>query len=283
MEKTNVRRLIGVMMPFMIMVIIQRLGLLLTGMTALPAVIGDTLAFLAASAAGIFFFRMSCGADALRPGMNPQETSGEGAEDDRHVPPFPERETLFGRLMYLLFGTGILVVTMYITAAAADADVVSAVSVSAAEFVPLVLIHPILEEYVFRWLYYRELRPMQPMFAGLAQAVMFAIVHSSVGGMIYALFAGVVLVVMTELSGSLTAAVGAHMLINLRSFVYLVWLTDEAFADAGRLRLILDTGIVSVGFAALLLLMVRRGLREVRAGTAETDDGEEFEDGHDDD
>ncbi len=270
MEKTNIRRLIGVLMPFMIMVIVQRLGLLLTGMAGLPSVIGDTTAFLAASAAGIFFFRMSCGADALRPGMSPQETSDE--EDDRHVPPFPAKETLFGRLMYLLFGTGVLVVTMYAVAAAADTEVVPVPSVTAAEFVSLVLIHPILEEYMFRWLYYRELRPMQPMFAGLAQAVMFAIVHSSVGGMIYALFAGVVLVVVTELSGSLTAAVGAHILVNLRSFVYLAWL-----ADAEPVRMTLDFGMVFAAFAALLLLMIRRGLREFRAAAEPAENAEDGE------
>lgn len=273
MEKTSIRRLIGVLMPFMIMVIVQRLGLLLFGMTALPSAAGDALAFLAASAAGIFFFRMSCGVHALRPGSVPDAEDSE--EDDRRVPPFPARDTLFGRMMYLLIAGGVLVVTMYIVTAAADTEVASVPSASLAEFVPLVLIHPILEEYVFRWLYYRELRPMQPMFAGLAQAVMFAIVHGSVGGMIYALFAGVVLVFVTELSGSLTAAVGAHILVNLRSFVYLTWL-----ADAKQVRMILDVGMVSAGFAALLLLMIRRGLREFRmAETVNAEDGEEEYDG----
>ncbi len=273
MEKTNIRRLIGVMMPFMIMVIVQRLGLLLAGMSPLPAVIGDSLAFLAASAAGIFFFRMSCGAHALRPGTVPEETPEE--EEDRHVAPFPPGDTVFGQIMYMLIAGGVLVVTMYVVAAAADTEVVTLpeTSVPAAEFVSLVLIHPILEEYLFRWLYYRELRPMQPIFAGLAQAVMFAIVHGSVGGMIYALFAGVVLVFVTELSGSLTAAIGAHMLVNLRSLVYLTWLTD-----AEQVRMMLDFGMVSLGFAALLILMVRRGLREFHAAAEteeEPDDGEE--------
>ncbi len=279
MEKTNIRRLIGVMMPFMIMVIVQRLGILLFGMGTLPSVIGDTLAFLAASAAGIFFFRMSCGAQALRPGSVPD--AGTSEEDDRPVPPFPQRDTVFGRLMYMLIGTGVLIVTMYVVTAAADTEVVSAspAAFPAAEFVSLVLIHPILEEYVFRWLYYRELRPMQPIFAGLAQAVMFAIVHGSVGGMIYALFAGGVLVFVTEFSGSLTAAVGAHMLVNLRSLVYMTWLTDAAFANAAQIRMILDFGVVSIGFGAVLILMVRRGLREVWAARKEDETEENTDDG----
>ena len=272
MEKTNIRRLVGVLMPFMIMVIVQRLGLYLTEMAGLSDVIGDMPAFLAASAAGIFFFRMSCGAEAFGSGTVPAETSDAG-EDDFRVPPVPPRDTLFGQMMYLLLGTGVLVVTMYAVTAAADAEAVPVPSVTAADFVSLVLIHPVLEEYVFRRLYYRELRPMQPMFAGLAQAVMFAIVHSSVGGMIYALFAGVVLAFVTELSGSLTAAVGAHMLVNLRSFVCLTWL-----ADAEPVRIALDFGMVFAGFAALLLLMIRRGLREFRAAAEPEENAEDGED-----
>ncbi|MBR5311307.1 MAG: CPBP family intramembrane metalloprotease [Clostridia bacterium] len=276
MEKTNIRRLVGVMMPFVIMVILQRLLLVLSGMSGMPDVIGSTLAFLAASAAGIFFFRMSCGAEALRPGTQTQpEPDGENGGKENPVVPFPVKDTLFGQLMYALAGVGVLTVTMYAVTAAVGSEPVSAFAPDtlAAEFVSLILIHPFLEEYIFRWLYYRELRPMQPIFAGLTQAVMFAIVHGSVGGMIYALFAGIVLVLITELSGSLSAAVIAHMLMNLRSFVYLTWLTE-----AEPMRLMPDLVLISVGFAAMLCLLVRRGLRKARAGAGETEDGGENDD-----
>lgn len=264
MEKTNIRRLIGVMMPFMIMVIIQRLGLLW-----LP----DLPAFVIASAAGIFFFRMSCGTDAIRfsAGTAAQEEQ-EGREDsDPTVPPFRPRDTVPGRILWIFVCMGVLIVLMHIVAAVVGGSSAELVP-SASEALALVLIHPFLEEYLFRWLYYRELRPMHPFFAGLAQAVMFAIVHGSVGGMVYALFAGVVLAVALEHSGSLAVTVAAHALVNLRSFVYAVWL-----ADAGLVRTILDFCVVSVGFGAFLVLLVRRGLREVweTAETEEeTDDGE---------
>ena len=280
MEKTNIRRLVGVLMPFMILVIFQRLGLLLLAMTGLPAVLRDTLAFAAASAVGIFFFRMSCGTDAVR--IVPAPVTDE--EEDGAVPPFPERDSPLGRILYTAVCVGVLIVTMHVVAVAADAQVVEPFEEGtfAAEFVSLVLIHPFLEEYVFRWLYYRELRPMQPIFAGLAQAVMFAIVHGSVGGMVYALFAGVVLVVAMERSGSLAVAVVSHMLVNLRSFVYLTWLADGVFPQAALARTVIDFGLVSVGFGALLGLMVRRGLREAwKAAEEETDgtdaDGNEHE------
>ncbi len=262
MEKTSIRRLIGVMMPFMIMVIVQRLGLL--WLPELPA-------FMIASAAGIFFFRMSCGAETLRFSGDAAAETEQETDNVHTIPPFPARDTVLGRILWLLVCTGALIVLMHIVTAVVGGSTEDFVP-SAAEALALVLIHPFLEEYIFRWLYYRELRPMHPIFAGLAQAVMFAIVHGSVGGMVYALFAGVALAVALERSGSLAVTVAAHALVNLRSFVYAAWL-----ADAVLIRTILDFCVVSVGFGAFLGLMVRRGLREVWESAEteeETDDGE---------
>jgi len=260
MEKTNIRRLIGVLLPFMIMVIVQRLGLL--WLPELPA-------FVIASAAGIFFFRMSCGAEALR--FSAEVSADAENENASDVPPFRTRDTILGRGMWILICVGVLIVLMHGIAAIVG-DSAGELESSVTDALALVLIHPFLEEYLFRWLYYRELRPMHPFFAGLAQAVMFAIVHSSVGGMMYALFAGVVLAVALERSGSLAVTVVSHALVNLRSFVYTAWL-----ADAVLVRTILDFCVVSVGFGAFLVLLVRRGLRDVweTAETEEeTDDGE---------
>ena len=292
MEKTNIRRLTGVLMPFMIMVILQRLGLVLLEMTPLSATLRDLLAFAAASAGGIFFFRMSCGTETLRlrpngdgDGNAVSESGTEGEGDDAgHIPPFPSPDTWFGTAMYTLVCFAGLIVSMHVVSVTADAQVIEAFEPGtlAVEFVALVLIHPFLEEYVFRWLYYRELRPMQPIFAGLAQAVMFAIVHGSVGGMIYALFAGVILVFGLERSGSLAVTVAAHMLVNLRSFVYLTVLSDTGVLaeNAAHVRTVIDFCFVSAGFGAVLALMVRRGLREVwNNADAETEAEEETDDG----
>ncbi|MBO5126272.1 MAG: CPBP family intramembrane metalloprotease [Clostridia bacterium] len=262
MEKTNIRRLIGVMMPFMIMVIVQRLGLLL--LPELPA-------FVIASAAGIFFFRMSCGADVLRFSGSTAAAREKQEDSDPTVPPFRPGDTVLGRILWIFVCMGVLIVFMHIVAAVVGGSASEPVP-SAAEALALILIHPFLEEYIFRWLYYRELRPMHPFFAGLAQAVMFAIVHGSVGGMVYALFAGIVLAVALEYSGSLAVTVAAHALVNLRSFVYAAWLADEVL-----IRTILDFCVVSVGFGAFLGLLVRRGLREFRESAeteAKTDDGQ---------
>ena len=44
------------------------------------------------------------------------------------------------------------------------------------------------------------------------------------------------------------------------------------------MRLMPDLVLISVGFAAMLCLLVRRGLREARAGAGETEDGGENDD-----
>ncbi|MGN1346449.1 MAG: lysostaphin resistance A-like protein [Eubacteriales bacterium] len=275
MERSKVQRLLGVMMPFVIMVIFQRLAGLLVSELPLPEPMGSLLAFLCASAAGIFFLRISCGRNALclsRPSDAPPDSDGE--EDDAHIPPFPARDTILGQTLYALTCLAGLIVVMYLVTAMADAETAEVPEEGwlAVEFVSLVLLHPLVEEYVFRWVCYRELRPMQPIFAGLAQAVMFAIVHSTVGGMIYAIFAGILLALILEYSGSLAAPTAAHMLVNLRSFVFLTWLADGAAENAARIRTAVDFALVSVGFAAFLILLIRRGLRDI-ADLPEADSG----------
>lgn len=257
MEKTNVRRLVGVMMPFVIMVIVQRLGYLLFDRLSLTGTVWNTLVFMIASAVGIFFFRMSCGKDVLL--LGPRAVTESSAEDEDVVPPFPEKDSLLGRVLCTLVCLGSLVVIMYLVVFLADEkNPTENMPFSLAELVSLVFLHPLLEEYLFRWLYYRELRPMHPIFAGLAQAVMFAIVHNSVGGMMYALFAGIAFVVAMENTGSLRVAVLAHAFVNLRSFVFLTWL-----AEWETVRYTVDFVLVSLGFLAFLGLLVRRGMRGV--------------------
>ncbi len=257
MEKTNVRRLIGVLMPFVIMVIVQRLGYLVFDRLSLTGTVWDTLVFVIASAAGVFFFRMSCGRELLLLGR--YAVTGTASEEDDGVPPFPEKDSVLGRVLCTLVCLGALVVIMYLVVYLADEkSPAEKMPFSVAELVALVFLHPLLEEYLFRWLYYRELRPMHPIFAGLAQSVMFAIVHDSVGGMMYALFAGIAFAVALENTGSLGVSVAAHALVNLRSFVFMTWL-----AGMETVRYAVDFVLVSVGFAAFLGLLVRQGLRGV--------------------
>ncbi len=274
MEKTNLNRLMRVLVPFVIMFIVQRLAFFALGMTSLSPTVCDLVSFTVASFVGIFFFWMGCGRGSL--GLAPDKYT---EAEDSETSVFPAADNALGRALYAVLSFAALVVVMFLITAMSDTQAFEAPEKSAVDFISLIVVHPLLEEYIFRWLFYRELRPMHPIFAGLAQAVMFALVHNTVGGMLYALASGVVIVAALEKSGSLKTAAAAHMLVNLRSFVYLTWLSDSALANAANVRTVIDFCIISVGVAAALVLMIRHGLKE--NGLEETpDDSGEHEDKH---
>ena len=75
-------------------------------------------------------------------------------------------------------------------------------------------------------MFYGELRLLSRVFACIAQTLMFAILHSTVDGMIYALCSGLVLAVLYERTGRISACIIAHIFINLRSLLSLTVLLD---------------------------------------------------------
>lgn len=119
-------------------------------------------------------------------------------------------------------------------------------------FLTLVLIQPLVEEYLFRGLYYGELAQMSGIFACLMQAVMFAIAHNGVSGMMYALLAGILLGAAAGRTGSIAVPSAAHILINLRTFLYQSLIPAEGKA-------ILNGVLLMAGiFSAVLLLFLAR-------------------------
>lgn len=111
-----------------------------------------------------------------------------------------------------------------------------------------VLVHPLLEEWLFRRVFLARLldladgeRPAAEivpedgaeaavpertytragmLFAVLTQAVLFALMHSGGGSMLYGFGGGVILGVLMLRTGRLWVPVTAHMVINLRSVVW---------------------------------------------------------------
>lgn len=105
-----------------------------------------------------------------------------------------------------------------------------------------VLVHPFLEEILFRRLCLDRLLTLSEvreeivpegealspvtatksgmLFAVLTQALLFALVHTGSGGMLYGFAGGVVLGMLMLRTGQLWVPILCHMLINLRSVVY---------------------------------------------------------------
>lgn len=262
MEKTKMR-LLRVAIPFIIMVIVGRLT------TQIFAELGfhyDTVSLISvilSSFVGILFFRLGqrqsidSTADAAGAGQPDAGSSALHDGDDY----FPEHDTVIGQILHLVACVAGMIVIMYMISQMFDTEAVNVERRSIVGVISLIVVHPILEEYIFRYLFYRELRPMQPIFACLTQSVMFAIVHNTIGGMLYSLAAGLMLVLIYERTGTLLMAVLAHSIVNLRSYLFMTLLSGAEFEYT---RTVIDFIILSVGIAAALVLMIRRNLIAVR-------------------
>lgn len=240
--KTGVSRLLHTMVPFMVMAAMQK-GILLLFSSRAGSDAVSLLAFLPSAAAAAALFRVR----TYDPPPPEEESVGP-------LVPRPVRVCLLHAAAATAAMIGVMfAVSVLMNGQAAPSefpvgrDVVTPLSV-----LSLCLIHPVIEEWLFRGAFYGELRRMNPLFAILAQAVMFAIVHDTVDGMIYALTAGVILGILAERSGRLWPAIAAHILVNVRSLAFLTVLAAHPAA-----RRVLDGVLLTVGAAAFAWSFVR--------------------------
>ncbi len=240
MTQVNVRRLLRAFVPFSIMALMQRGLLLLFGIFSFSSKFASLLAFLPAVLCCALVFSL----------IKNRSTEEEYEE----FPPL-SKKSIACSFMQTAVAVAIMVAMMYAVSLILDEALTDEVEMSVFTVISLVFIHPITEEYVFRGLIYGEMRKMNPVFATLAQAVMFAIVHDTVNGMLYALVAGVALAALVEVSGRLSTSIAAHMIINARSLLYMT-----VFADKKGLTGTIDIMIFVLGAICLVGLGVIRGL-----------------------
>jgi len=243
MLRKSVSRLLHAFIPFSIMVLIQRVLLLLFGYLNLSSNMTDLLAFVPAALCCTVVFLLI----KVVPDRN---------EEDEEIPPLRKKSQACSFLQTAV-AVAVMAALMYAVSSIVDEQLTDRVVLSPFSVLSLIIIHPILEEYVFRGLIYVEMRKMNPVFAILAQAVMFAIIHNTVNGMLYALAAGVVLAVLVEVSGRLWPSVAAHMIINIRSLVYMTYLAGHQ----GIIRAI-DTILFVLGLIAFIGVIVMRGFSD---------------------
>ncbi len=245
MVKNSVNRLLHVVIPFGAMVFLQRALLFALDYTLLAPTIAELLAFVLSTVCAALLFKL------VR-----LEIDGDGeAELNKKgwLPSLLICVASITAMVWLMYAVSIIMGTIH--ASDTELSILSVIS--------LVLVHPLLEEYVFRGLFYRELRQMSPIFAVLVQAVMFAIVHSDVSGMIYALVAGGVLAVVVELTGRLLPSIIAHMAINIRSLLYLTVLSDRPELTRAADMMLLAIGLLA--FAGVHIVLSRGGEKKTEA------------------
>ena len=243
-SRANVHRLLHALVPFLIMISLER-GIVweasrwFSGREAAVRLI----AFLAGSGAAVLFFRLY--------------RTPEGGGDEPAVGALRKRPALLC-VPDTVLAFALLAAWMYAAAALTGGFESESGdwNASVPGLISLLALHPLIEEFVFRRMFYGELRLMSPIFGALAQAVMFAISHSGAGNMIYALGAGMILGVLYERTGAMWCVVTAHALINLRSAAYLAW---PLLADSESLRLKIDIGLFVLGFCALAAVLLLRG------------------------
>ena len=252
MENNNIKRLLHTLFPFILFVFIQRLLVILTGRLDLPAepALTELLCFLPAGAAAVLLFRL--------------KTYAPTAEEEHEPVAPPKKSHPIHGLLGIVAAVAVMIVMMFLVSVPFDTS--GAVPHrSLLSFLSLVLIHPIAEEYIFRGLFYGELRQMNPIFGCLTQTVMFAIAHQTVAGMIYALGSGIVLAYLMENTGRMWVPIAAHAVINLRSYLCLTLL-----ADTPMLSTLIDRVFLIGGFVCFILFLIIRN-----APPRETADSEE--------
>ncbi len=246
MDRRKLSHLIHVMTSFMMTLIISRLaGILLGGILSGTWLM--LVMFLISSLIGVVIYY-------VMPDDFMEGESGEGEIPDIEV-------RGWGSVIpHFFIGVTALIALMYGVSLFLDSNNLSQytgrdpIEMDLVNFISLCVIHPAVEEFIFRYLYYCELRKLSPVFGLLCQSVIFALAHSTVDGMIYAIGAGVILALLLENTGRLMPCLLAHALTNLRSLIYSTILLERSSIRGG-----IDAVIIAAGVISLMYILLRRG------------------------
>jgi len=133
-----------------------------------------------------------------------------------------------------------------------------------------VILAPVFEELVFRWLLYKKLSAFGARTYILFSALVFALYHVNLNQMFYAFALGLVLGGLTYYTGSIKASVALHLMVNLTGSGMPLLLRLPAFNSGDQLPLMAYGGtLFLIGVAGLLsavILYSRRGAFALPAG-----------------
>jgi membrane protease YdiL (CAAX protease family) len=134
----------------------------------------------------------------------------------------------------------------------------------------VVLLTPLFEEFVFRWLLYKKLAAFGAKTYILFSALVFALYHVNFYQMFYAFALGLALAGLTYYTGNLRASVALHLTVNLVGSGLPLLLDVDDFVGGDQLRL-LAVGAAPVligaaGAVSAVLLFRRRKELELPPG-----------------
>lgn len=116
-----------------------------------------------------------------------------------------------------------------------------------AQIILLAVIPPIVEEFVFRGLFYHSYRKNGILGAAVASGIVFGIVHMNINQFCYTVIMGIVLAIMVEATGSMFSSMLAHFAFNTYSITMmklLEILDTSAEATEGTIEAVTQTTAV---------------------------------------
>jgi membrane protease YdiL (CAAX protease family) len=124
------------------------------------------------------------------------------------------------------------------------------------------------EEFLFRGVFYNNLRPFGRTQAILISAFLFALMHQNIGQLFYTFVAGIVMAIMFEVTGSIWCSVFFHLFNNEISVLYDVLIYGRYGEAINPYLSILDAVLFLLGMVSIVLLVrYYRNLARVQATT----------------
>ena len=124
------------------------------------------------------------------------------------------------------------------------------------------------EEFLFRGVFYTNLRPFGRTQAVLISALLFALMHQNIGQLFYTFVAGIAMALMFEMTGSIWCSVVFHLINNELSVLSEVLYYGRYGEAAEPYLSILDAVVFLLGiFGMILLVLYYKKQAAARAAT----------------
>ncbi len=140
------------------------------------------------------------------------------------------------------------------------------------QIILIAMIPPLVEEFVFRGLFYHSYRKNGILGAALASGIVFGIVHMNINQFCYTVIMGTVLAIMVEATGSMFSSMLAHFAFNTYSITMMKLLevlnvstegtieatteVSEAAMFVSQIMASLVWGAIGVAFLVMAYLLI---------------------------
>lgn len=234
MRKESVSRLFHVFIPFLIMFGTRKLYFLLFGQKG--GIVAEIIVYLVSSLIAVLLF------------INKKTAP---PEENKEYIVLPERrvEGKFRKILFLILTVAVLIGLEYPLLYLLK-DYTAGHSLSPLYMFAFIILHPFIDEYIFRDLFYKELRCLSPVFGIIVQAIMSALLEDGLEEIITTLLMALILGIVFEKTFSYLIVTVSQIIFNIRVLIYQFVILDST------VTLIADIVIFTLGAAALILLLI---------------------------